>query len=151
AELEALRRLIIDKTEGNPFFIEELVQSLLEQKVLRRNGGLHLARPLDNLKVPTTVQAILASRIDHLPPPEKELIQTLAVLGKDFRHTLVNHVAAAPEPDLDRMLLELEAGEFIYEKPPSAERCYTFKHALTQEVAYDSMLLERRRRLHSKA
>jgi predicted ATPase len=82
--IEALKRLIIERTEGNPFFMEEMVQALIEQGVLARNGAVKLARPPDEIRVPATVQAILASRIDRLAGEEKELLQTLAVLGREF-------------------------------------------------------------------
>ncbi len=91
-DIEALKRLIIDQTEGNPFFMEEVVQALFEAGALVSNGGVHLTRPLDALKVPPTVQAILQSRIDRLPAAEKELLQTVAVIGKKFPLSLARAV-----------------------------------------------------------
>src|SRR5438067_13361194 len=85
-ELEPLRRLIAERSEGNPFFIEEIIQSLFEHGALTRNGSIKLTRPLVNLKVPATVQSVIASRIDRLPPNEKELLQTIAVIGREFSH-----------------------------------------------------------------
>ena len=87
--MRPLKRLIIERTEGNPFFMEEMVQVLLDEGALVRNGAVKLTRPLSELKIPPTVQAILASRIDRLPPDEKELLQTLAVMGKEFPLGLV--------------------------------------------------------------
>jgi len=84
SQLTALKRLIIEKTEGNPLFMEEIVQALAEEGALVRNGAVKLTRPLDALKVPPTVQDIIASRIDRLPAAEKELLQTLAVIGMEF-------------------------------------------------------------------
>src|SRR4029077_4885073 len=84
ASLQSLKRLIIDKTQGNPFFMEEIVRALIEQGVLVRNGATRLTKPLTGIHVPPTVQGILASRIDSLPAFEKDLLQTLAVIGKDF-------------------------------------------------------------------
>jgi class 3 adenylate cyclase/tetratricopeptide (TPR) repeat protein len=146
-----LKRLIIERTEGNPFFMEEMVQALLEQGVLARNGTLKLAKPLDHIRVPSTVQAILASRIDRLPAPEKELLQTLAVLGREFSAGMIKYVAGKSDDELERMLSDLQLSEFIYEQPAFPDIEYTFKHALTQEVAYNSVLVERRRLLHERA
>ncbi len=150
AELEGLKRLIIEKTEGNPFFIEEMVQMLYEDGALARNGTVHLTSPLNELKIPATVQGILASRIDRLPPPEKELLQTLSVIGKEFQLNLVRAVTGNPGDRLIPMLDDLQVAEFIYEQPAAGDFEYTFKHALTQQVAYQSVLMERRKTLHER-
>jgi predicted ATPase len=149
ASLQALKRLIIEKTQGNPFFMEEIVQALVEQGVLVRNGATRLIRPLTEIRIPSTVHGILASRIDSLPASEKGLLQTLAVIGKDFPLNLVTHITAIPDDRLGQMLKGLQAGEFIYERAALGEE-YAFKHVLTQEVAYNSVLLERRRLLHER-
>jgi len=151
AELAPLRRLIADRTEGNPFFIEEIVQALFEDGSLMRDGGLTLTRPLTNIRAPTTVQAVLASRIDRLASEEKDLLQTLAVLGREFPLGLVQRVVQTSADALDGLLSRLQAGEFIYEQPAFPEVEYIFKHALTQEVAYNSLLVERRKFLHERA
>jgi len=148
--LAALKRLIIARTEGNPFFMEEMVQALFEQGALERNGAVQLTRPLTQIKVPATVQAVLASRIDRLPAEEKELLHTLAVLGREFPLVLVQRVASAPADELDRMLSRLQVGEFIYEQPAAGDVEYTFKHALTQEVAYNSILTQHRKWIHER-
>src|SRR5450631_114230 len=135
-DLVPLKRLIIERTEGTPFFIEEIVQALFEGGVLQRNGVVKLAKSMSAVKVPATVQAVLAARIDRLPAEEKELLQTLAVLGREFPLGLVRHVTVKPDDELERMLARLQAGEFIYEQPALGELEYVFKHALTQEVAY---------------
>ena len=150
-ELEPLRRLIIERTQGNPFFMEETVQVLLDEGALVRNGTLKLTRTLSELKIPPTVQAILTSRIDRLAPASKELLQKLAVLGKEFALPLVRRVADKPIDEIDRMLSELQLAEFVYEQPASPDPQYVFKHALTQEVAYNSILIERRKLLHERA
>jgi class 3 adenylate cyclase/tetratricopeptide (TPR) repeat protein len=149
--IAALKRLIIERTEGNPFFMEEMVQALFEQGVLARNGAVKLVKPLNEIRVPPTVQAILASRIDRLPAAEKELLQTLAVLGREFSAGLIKRVAGKPDDELERMLSELQLAEFIYEQPAMGDVEYTFKHALTLEVGYNSVLVERRRLLHERA
>ena len=150
ASLQSLKPLIIEKTQGNPFFMEEIVRALVEQGVLVRNGATRLTKPLTKIDVPPTVHGILASRIDALPASEKDLLQTLAVIGKDFPLNLVRHMTVIPDDRLESMLKNLQAGEFIYEQPALGEAEYTFKHALTQEVAYNSVLMERRRLLHER-
>ena len=150
ASLQSLKRLIIDKTEGNPFFIEEIVRALVEQGVLVRNGATRLAKPLTEIRIPPTVHGILASRIDALPAYEKGLLQTLAIIGKDLPLNVVKKITASPDDRLESMLKGLQAGEFIYEQPALGETEYTFKHALTQEVAYNSILIDRRRLLHAR-
>jgi predicted ATPase/class 3 adenylate cyclase len=149
-ELAPLKDLIVDKTEGNPFFMEEIVQALHEEGALARNGAVHLTRALDALKIPATVQSILVSRIDRLPGAEKELLQTLAVIGTAFSLALAREVIKQPEDELNRMLNDLQLAEFIYEQPAVGDIEYTFKHALTQEVAYNSLLTERRKTLHER-
>ncbi len=168
AVLRPITQVILAKTEGNPFFIEEIVQELFEQGVLVRDpkGGALLrpgfstdytptvgrASPAPtDLHIPTTVQGVLVARIDRLPPEEKVLLQTLAVIGKEFSLSPLKKVVDQTEEELLRLLSHLQAGEFIYEQPAFPEPEYTFKHALTQEVAYNSLLLERRRVLHERA
>jgi tetratricopeptide (TPR) repeat protein len=149
--LTPLRRLIIDRTEGNPFFMEETVQVLFEEGALERNGAVKLVRPLGELRIPPTVQAILASRIDRLPLADKELLQMLAVIGKEFPLELVKAVTDRDDDELEPLLSDLRLGEFIYEQPTASGTEYTFKHALTQEVAYNSILAERRQAIHQRA
>jgi len=146
-----LRLLILEKTEGNPFFMEEMVQALIEQGVVVRDDETMLVKPLTGLRIPTTVQGVLAARIDHLPAAEKELLQTLAVIGKEFPLGLLLRVVPQAEEELQRQLFRLQEAEFIYEQPAFPEVEYTFKHALTQEVAYASLLIERRKALHERA
>jgi class 3 adenylate cyclase len=161
APLQDLKRLILEKTEGNPFFIEEIVQALVEQGILVRDPAVgarlrlgfsigHVPLPT-SIQIPTTVQAVLVSRIDRLSASEKTLLQTLAVIGKEFSFSLLKQVVDQPEDELQRLLFRLQSAEFIYEQPAFPEPEYTFKHALTQEVAYTSLLTERRRVLHERA
>lgn len=154
-EFIPLRRLIIEKTEGNPFFIEEMVQALLEQGIPQRapaeaESTLKLAKSLDELKLPPTLQAVLASRIDRLAIREKDLLQTLAVVGREFSVPLIKRVVDCSEIELEGMIATLQSSEFIYERPAFPEVAYAFKHALTQEVAYNSLLFERRKALHER-
>jgi class 3 adenylate cyclase/tetratricopeptide (TPR) repeat protein len=149
--LAPLKSLLIARTEGNPFFLEESVRTLVETGVLVGELGAHrLAKPLDGLQVPATVQAVLAARIDRLPPEEKRLLQTAAVIGTDVPFALLQAIADVPEAVLHRGLAHLQAAEFLYETRLFPEPEYTFKHALTHEVAYSSLLLERRRGLHAR-
>ena len=166
SDLRQLKRLVVEKTGGNPFFMEEMVQSLFEQRVLERKDGVNLMQPLTELKIPPTVQGILASRIDRLPAEEKELLQILAVIGKEFPLTLIKRLINPMQPGtessssaraaeqasekLERMLSHLQLGEFIYEQATAIDIVYSFKHALTQDVAYSSVLMERRRLLHAR-
>ncbi len=150
AELDPLKRMIVEKTEGNPFFIEEMVQTLFEDGALARNGTVSLTSPLSDLKIPATVQGILAARIDRLPPAEKELLQTLSVIGKDFQLGLVRAVTGSPDDRLQAMIDDLQVAEFVYERPSAGDFEYTFKHALTQQVAYQSVLIEKRKLLHQR-
>ena len=149
-DLAPLKRLIIERTEGTPFFVEEMVRALFEDGVLERNGVVKLAKSINAVKVPTTVQGVLASRIDRLPPAEKELLQTLAVIGRDFPLGLAQRVTPIPTEELERMLSKLQLGGFIYEQPTIGDVEYSFKHALTHEVAYGSLLAERRRQIHDR-
>jgi class 3 adenylate cyclase/tetratricopeptide (TPR) repeat protein len=148
--LEPLKRLLVERTEGVPLFLEESVRTLVEAGALAgERGGYRLARPFDTIQVPATVQAILAARIDRLPPEDKTLLQTAAVIGKDVPFALLQAIAETSEETLRQGLGRLQAAEFLYETALFPELEYTFKHALTQEVAYGGLLQERRRALHA--
>jgi class 3 adenylate cyclase/tetratricopeptide (TPR) repeat protein len=149
-ELGPLKRLVVERTQGNPLFIEELLEALFDEGVLVRNGAVKVTRPLSQLKIPPTVQGIVASRIDRLPPDAKGLLETLAVIGSEFPVALVRHVVQLPDDRLDGLLEVLQAGEFIYEQPATGEVEYFFKHALTRDEAYKSLLTERRKLLHER-
>jgi class 3 adenylate cyclase/predicted ATPase len=148
--LEPLKKFILDKTEGNPFFMEEIVQELREQGVLTDPRRVGIAHQHDVLRLPTTVQGVLTARMDRLPSEEKALLQTLAVIGREFSSSLLHKVVTEREENLQRMLSHLQAAEFVYEQPAFPEVEYIFKHALTQEVAYTSLLIERRKILHER-
>jgi class 3 adenylate cyclase/tetratricopeptide (TPR) repeat protein len=149
--LQPLKRLLIDRTEGNPFFLEESVRTLVETGVLvGAPGAYRLAKSVDSLQIPATVQAVLAARIDRLPAEEKRLLQTAAVIGMEVPLPLLQAIAELPEDALHRSLTHLQAAEFLYETRLFPDHEYTFKHALTHEVAYSSVLQERRRVLHAR-
>ena len=150
-ELQALKRLLIERTEGNPFFLEECIRTLVETKALMgERGACRLRQPLSKIQVPVTVQAILAARIDRLSPEDKRVLQCAAVIGKNVAFPLLQGVTNAPEEELRQSLAQLQTAEFLYEQSLFPELEYTFKHALTQEVAYATLLLERRRELHAR-
>jgi class 3 adenylate cyclase/tetratricopeptide (TPR) repeat protein len=149
--LVPLKRLLIERTEGNPFFLEESVRALVETGVLvGERGAYRLAKPLESLQVPATVHAVLAARIDRLPPEEKRLLQTAAVIGTEVPFTLLQAIGELSEEELRRGLGHLQTAEFLYETSLFPELEHTFKHALTHEVAYGSLLQERRRALHTR-
>src|SRR5262249_16327783 len=128
--LEPLKRLLIERTEGNPFFLEESVRTLVETGVLvGEPRAYRLAPPLPTIQVPGTVQAVLAARIDRLPPEEKQLLQAAAVMGTEVPLPLLQAIADLPEAAPYRGLAHLQAAEFLYETRLFPERAYTFKHA----------------------
>ncbi len=144
-----VRRLLIARTQGNPFFLEESVRSLVETGVLVGDRGAYrLGRSIATIEIPVTVQAVLAARIDRLPEDEKDLLQTAAVVGRDVSFAVLEAIVDRPVNDLRRGLASLQAAEFLYEASTSPDLEYTFKHALTQEVAYQSLLKESRARRH---
>ena len=146
-----LKRLLIARTEGNPFFLEESVRALVETGVLvGERCAYRLATSLDSLQVPASVYAVLAARIDRLPPEEKRLLQTAAVIGTEVPFTLLQAIAEISEEELHRGFSHLQATEFLYETSLFPESVYTFKHALTHEVAYGSLLQGQRRTLHRR-
>jgi class 3 adenylate cyclase/tetratricopeptide (TPR) repeat protein len=149
--LAPLKQLLIARAEGNPFFLEESIRTLVETGVLEgERGAYRLAQPLDSLQIPATVHAVLAARIDRLPPEEKYLLQTAAVIGTEMPLPLLQAIAGLPEAALHRGLAHLQTAEFLYETRLFPEHAYTFKHALTHEVAYGSLLQERRRVLDAR-
>ena len=149
--LASLKQLLIARTEGNPFFLEESVRTLVETGVLVGTPGAYrLAQAVPSIQVPATVQAVLAARIDRLPPEEKRLLQTAAVIGLEVPLALLQAIADLSEETLHRGLAHLQAAEFLYETRLFPEHAYTFKHALTHEVTYRSLLRERQRVLHTR-
>jgi class 3 adenylate cyclase/predicted ATPase len=149
--LVPLKRLLVERTEGNPFFLEESVRTLVETGVLvGEPGAYRLAQNLPTIQVPATVQAVLAARIDRLPAEEKQLLQAAAVIGTEVLFPLLQAIAELPEAALHRGLAHLQAAEFLYETRLFPERAYTFKHALTQQVAYQSLLTSTRQRYHQQ-
>ncbi len=160
SELDALRQLIMDRTEGYPFYIEETVQGLVEEGVLEgERGAYRLTVPVHRITVPPTIQSVISARIDRLPADAKRLLQTASVIGKDFELTLLREVADMNEASIQghmdeaaiqEHLATLQRGEFVFETQLFPNPEYTFKHALTHQVAYESILGQRRREMHAE-
>jgi class 3 adenylate cyclase/tetratricopeptide (TPR) repeat protein len=145
-----LNDLILNRAAGNPFFMEELTHTLLENGSIRKEENQYvLAGRLSSLQVPETVQGIIAARIDRLEENLKRIMQVASVIGREFAFRILQAISGVRE-DLKSQLLNLQGLEFIYEKNLFPELEYIFKHALTQEVAYNSVLLKRRKEIHEK-
>jgi tetratricopeptide (TPR) repeat protein len=147
---EELLALVQRKAEGNPFFVEELIKALCETGAIRREGEQWvLGRPLDQIVVPDTIQDVLMARIDHLEEEPRQALQLAAVIGREFTQRLLDRIAEIRR-GTTAVLRELQAIELIYQKALFPELAYMFKHALTQDVAYGSLLTQRRRKLHRR-
>ena len=143
-----LERLIARKAEGNPFYVEEETKCLLEMGLLlKANGSYTLVRPVEDIHIPDTIQEVILARIDRLEQQARQAIQLASVIGREFTVRLLDRISDF-EAKLDDALSELKALELIYEKLFSPELAYMFKHALTHDVAYSTLLHERRRALH---
>ncbi len=150
ASLQALPALVHERTEGNPFFTEELVRSLADSKQLEGSDGAYrLVTPVERLEVPATVQAVLAARIDRLPDREKQVLQTAAVIGRVFTEPILAAVSTLPASELGAALETLKATNFLYERALYPDTEYAFRHPLTEQVAFESQLLEKRRPIHA--
>ena len=150
-DLQPLRRLLIERTAGNPFFLEESVGTLIETGVLLgERGAYRLARAVPATLLPPTIQAVLAARIDRLASEEKQLLQTAAVIGTNIPLPLLEAIAGLPSETLRQGLGQLQRAEFLYETQLFPDIEYTFKHALTHEVAYGGLMQQRRRELHAR-
>ena len=149
--LAPLEALVLARTEGNPFFLEESLRALVDTGALERGpSGYRLTRALDTIEIPATVQDILAARIDRLPEREKALLQLAAVVGRDLSFEVLERVAGLDGPALADALGGLAGAEFLLETSPFPTQEYTFKHAFTHEVAYSSLLQNQRTTLHAR-
>ena len=145
-----LEQKIVEKTEGNPFFVEEIVRELLDRGDLIKADDQYIcAQPLDQCEIPNTVQGVLAARMDRLGEDLKRTMQVASVIGKDFAFRLLKSIMELGE-ELRAYLTNLVGLEILYEKALYPELEYIFKHALTQEVAYGSLLRQRRREIHGR-
>jgi class 3 adenylate cyclase/predicted ATPase len=151
ASVARLTLRLLERTEGNPLFVEESVRALVETGMLGGEPGRYrFVGTMEGLQVPATVEAILAARIDRLPAEEKAVLQAAAVVGKDVPRGLLAAIADIADDALQRHLGALQAAEFLYQTQLFPDLEYTFKHALTHEVAYGGLLHERRRALHAR-
>jgi tetratricopeptide (TPR) repeat protein len=147
---KGLEDLVLEKTEGIPFFIEEFIKSLQEQKVIdKRQGRYRLVKDTDAMMVPSTVQDVLMARLDSLVESAKDVLQTGSVVGREFNQDLIQAVTGLSERELLSDLSVLKDSEFLYERGIYPQSSYIFIHALTQEVAYNSLLSKRRKGIHA--
>jgi class 3 adenylate cyclase/tetratricopeptide (TPR) repeat protein len=146
-----LEELILEKTEGVPFFIEEFLKSLKDLKIIeRKDNTYHLVKEIQAVAIPSTIQDVIMARVDTLPEDAKGLLQTGSVIEREFNYALVKHVSELSEKKLLSLLSVLKDAEVIFERGIYPESTYIFKHALTQEVVYDSILTPKKKRLHEK-
>jgi len=151
ATVQPLKTLLVQRTEGTPFFLEESVRTLVETRILDgERGAYRLAKALAAIDVPVTVQALLAARIDRLTAEDKAVLQAASVIGTDVPFELLHAIAGLSQDALRNRLTDLQSAEFLYETNIFPALEYTFKHALTHEVAYGSLLGERKRTLHAR-
>ena len=146
-----LEELILEKTEGVPLFIEEFLRSLLDLKIMvKHNHHYQLARNIEALTVPSTIQEVIMARVDSLPEGARDLLQTASVIDRAFSHELIKRASGLPESDLLSRLSILKNAELLFERDIYPRSTYVFKHALTREVVYDSLLTRRKKQLHER-
>ena len=146
-----LEEFILEKTEGIPFFIEELIKSLKDLKIIEREDNRYrITKDIREVAIPTTIQDVIMARVDSLLEEIKSLLQTASAVGREFSHYLIQRVTGFAEQELLSHLSALKDSELIYERGIYPQSTYIFKHALTQEVAYNSLLLQRRKEIHEQ-
>jgi tetratricopeptide (TPR) repeat protein len=146
-----LEELVLEKTEGVPFFIEEFIKSLKDLNAIeKKNGKYHLAKDIQAVSIPSTIQDVIMARVDRLPEGAKNLLQTGSVIEREFSYKLIKTVSNLSEQELLPQLSVLKDSELIFERGIYPESTYVFKHALTQEVVYDSILTRKKKELHNK-
>ena len=148
---EGVRQKILDRSEGNPFFVEEIIRSLLDDElIVQENGHWRATQEIGELAIPDTVIGVITARLDRLEENSRQIAQAAAVLGREFSMDILADVAEAPQL-LEQALLDLQRRELIREKSRLPQLTYIFKHVLTQQAAYNSILLSNRRELHRRA
>ena len=151
AQVDRLKRMVLDRTEANPFFLEEQIYSLVDDRTLvGERGAYQVAGTVDLLRIPGTVRAVISTRIDRLPPRDKHVLQSAAVIGETVTLPILALVENLPERELREAIGALVRAELIYETQYFPEVEYSFRHALTHDVAYGSMLREPRQAIHAK-
>jgi class 3 adenylate cyclase/tetratricopeptide (TPR) repeat protein len=146
-----LEEFMLEKTEGIPFFIEEFIKSLRDLKIVeRKEDGYFLLKDIQELTIPSTIQDVIMARVDSLPEGAKELLRTGSAIEREFSYELIKQVTGLPEQELLSYLSLLKDSELLYERGIYPESTYVFKHALTREVVYDSVLTKRKKRIHEE-
>lgn len=149
--LQILKNFLMQRASGNPFFVEEIVRALADNGVIEGSrSDYRLAKPFVTHEIPPTVQAVLAARIDALPSAEKRLLQEASVIGHDVLFALLHAISGLPEDELQGLLEDVQASEFLYATQLFPDLQYTFTHSLTHDVTYNGVLLERRREIHAR-
>jgi class 3 adenylate cyclase/tetratricopeptide (TPR) repeat protein len=146
-----LEELILEKTEGVPFFIEEFIKSLKDLKIIEiKDNAYHLSKDIHQLTIPSTIQDVIMARVDSLPEGAKEVLQTGSVIEREFSYELIRRIMSLQEQELLSDLSVLKDSELLYERGIYPQSTYIFKHALTREVVYDSILAKRKKKLHEE-
>jgi class 3 adenylate cyclase/tetratricopeptide (TPR) repeat protein len=147
----ALEELILEKTEGVPFFIEEFLKSLKDLKIVEKKDNTYrLSKDIQHLAIPSTIQDVIMARVDSLPERVKEVLQAGAVIEREFSHELIKYIMGLPEQELLSDLSALKDSELLYERGIYPHSTYVFKHTMTREVVYDSILTKRKNKLHEQ-
>ena len=147
----ALQEFILEKTDGIPFFIEELIKSLKDLKFIEKKAEVYrIAKDIHAAAIPATIEDVIMARVDSLPEVVKNVLQTCSVIGREFRHKLLNKLIPLSEQDLLAHLSVLKNSELLYERGVYPLSTYVFKHALTQEVTYNSILAKKRNKIHEE-
>ena len=146
-----LENLILEKTEGIPFFVEEFLKSLKDLKMIEKNDdGYHLTKDIQDLAIPSTIHDVIMARVDSLPERAKEVLQTGSVIEREFGYELIKKVTGLPEKQLLSSLSVLKDTELLFERGVFPDCTHIFKHALTREVVYESILTKRKKKLHKE-
>jgi class 3 adenylate cyclase/tetratricopeptide (TPR) repeat protein len=146
-----LEELILSKTEGIPFFVEEFMKSLKDLKMIEwRDSGYYLAKDIKEVEIPSTIQEVIMARVDSLPDGAKSVLQTGSAIGREFSCELIKRVMGIPTPEMTPHLSVLRDSELLYERGVFPQATYIFRHSLTQEVAYDSLLEKKKREIHER-
>jgi tetratricopeptide (TPR) repeat protein len=148
---KVLEELILEKTEGVPFFIEEFIKSLRDLKIIvRKENAYQLSKDIQKFAIPSTIQDVIMARVDSLPERAKEVLQTGSVIEREFSYPLINRITGLSEKELLSYLSVLKDSELLYERGIYPQSTYIFKHALTREVVYDSIVAKRKKKLHEE-
>ncbi len=147
----ALEEFILEKTDGIPFFIEELLKSLKDLNIIEKKDDVYrIAKDIQAVTIPATIEDVIMARVDSLPESVKNVLQTCSVIGREFRYKLLNRLIPLSEQELLSHLSALKNSELLYERGVYPQSTYVFKHALTQEVAYNSLLVKKRKQIHKE-